>query len=345
MKALRVGIIGSGGIAQSCHFPGWQKTEGAEIVACCDAREQAARDAAKKFNVSRVYTDYGKMLREVKPDVVSVCTPNAFHMAPTIAALRSGAHVLCEKPIAMNAVQGAAMCRAAKAARRLLMIGLNNRFTTESQRLKGFIKGGDLGQVYFTRVLALRRRGVPGWGVFIRKDMSGGGPLADIGVHLLDLALWLIGHPEPVSVSGAHYTKFGTRGDIFMPWGQWDPKKYTVEDMGVGFVRFKNGSTLALEASWSAHISDDVWNVSLMGTKGGATTSPFKIYTEKQKTLLDVTPVRLPEVESHTEEIRAFARAIRAGGPSPVPGEQALMAQRILDGIYRSQAAKKEVRV
>lgn len=345
MKTLRVGVIGSGGIAQGVHFPGWQKTEAVEIVACCDTREATAGEAARKFNVPKVYTDYRKMLKEQKLDAVSVCTPNAFHMAPTIAALKAGVHVLCEKPIAMNAVEGRAMCAAAAKARRLLMIGLNNRFAGGSQALKKFVEAGDLGKVYYARVQALRRRGVPGWGVFIRKDMSGGGPLADIGVHLLDLCLWLMGHPEPVSVSGNAYTNFGRRSNIFMPWGEWDPKQYTVEDMGVGFVRFKNGATLALEASWAAHIDEDVWNVTLVGTEGGATTSPLKMYKERHKTLLDVTPVRVKDTESHTEEIRAFARAIRTGGKSPVPGEQALMATRILDGIYASAKARREVRV
>ncbi|MEK7765515.1 MAG: Gfo/Idh/MocA family oxidoreductase, partial [bacterium] len=262
MKTIRVGVIGSGGIAQAVHFPGWQKTEGVEIVACCDTREGTAREAARKFNVPQVYTDFKQMLREQKLDAVSVCTPNAFHMAPTLAALSAGVHVLCEKPIAMNAVQGRAMCAAAKKARRLLMIGLNNRFNGGSQALKRFVEAGELGKVYYGRVQALRRRGVPGWGVFIRKDMSGGGPLADIGVHLLDLALWLMGHPEPVTVSGNAYCNFGKRSNIFAPWGEWDPKQYTVEDLGVGFVRFKNGATLSLEASWAAHIDEDVWNVS-----------------------------------------------------------------------------------
>ena len=344
MKTLRVGIIGTGGIAQT-HLEGYTHTEGIELVAACDVREAAARDTAQKWNIPRVYADYRKMLKEQELDLVSVCTPNAFHMAPTIAALRAGVNVLCEKPIAMNAREGAAMCAAAKRARRRLMIGLNSRFVPGNQALKKFIVGGELGKVYYARVQALRRRGVPGWGVFIRKDMSGGGPLIDIGVHQLDLALWLMGHPEPVSVTGNAYCVFGKRKNIFAPWGEWDPRKYTVEDMAAGFVRFRNGATLTLEASWAAHIEHDVWTISLLGTEGGATTAPLRIFKEKQKTLLDVSPVQVPDAKSHTEEIRAYARAIRTGAAAPVPGEQALMVTRILDGLYQSAKTGREVRL
>ena len=345
MKTVRVGIIGSGGIAQACHFPGYQKTEGVEIVACCDVRENVAREAARQFGVPRVYADYKKMLRSEKLDAVSVCTPNAFHKVPTIAALKAGVHVLCEKPLAMNPAEGQAMCAAARKSRRLLQVGLNNRFTGTSQVLKKFVDAGELGRVYFARAQALRRRGVPGWGVFIEKSKPGGGPLIDIGVHILDLALWFMGHPEPISVSGGSYCNFGKRKNIFAPWGAWDPKKYTVEDLGVGFVRFKNGATLSLEASWAAHIPEDVWNVTLIGTEGGATIEPLMILQEKHRTLVDITPRQVPERESHTEEIRAFVRSVREGKPSLVPGEEGLRVTRILDGIYRSAASGREVKV
>lgn len=346
MNTLKVGIIGSGGIAQNSHMPGYAKVDNVVIDSVCDMREATARQAAEKFKVRNVYTDYRRMLRERKFDIVSVCTPNNFHADPTILALKSGAHVLCEKPIAASSKEANAMVAAAKRYKRRLMVGLNNRFTPQSQKLKEFIMAGELGKIYYVRVQALRRRGVPGWGAFIRKDMSGGGPMYDIGVHLLDLALWLMGHPKPISVTGNTYCAHGRRSGIFMPWGAWDPKQYTVEDMGTGFVRFANGCTLALEASWSAHIPEDVWNVTLVGEEGGATTSPLKIFQEKRATLLDVTPVRLPDGEpSHTTEIREFIKAIRNNKPTPVPGEQAAMATKILEGIYTSGKTGREVRL
>ncbi|MEK7475670.1 MAG: Gfo/Idh/MocA family oxidoreductase [Candidatus Coatesbacteria bacterium] len=344
MKTLRVGIIGTGGIAQT-HLQGYKESEGVEVVAACDVREEAARSTAQKWNIPNVYTDYRKMFKEQKLDLVSVATPNAFHMAPTVAALQAGCHVLCEKPIAMNAREGAIMCAAAKKARRMLDIGLNCRFIPGNQALKKFVVAGELGKIYYVRVQALRRRGIPGWGAFTRKDMSGGGPLIDIGVHQLDLALWLMGHPEPVSVTGNAYCVFGKRKNIFAPWGAWDPKTYTVEDMAAGMVRFRNGATLTLEASWAAHIEHDVWNVSLMGTDGGASTSPLRMFKEEQKTLLDVSPAQVPNLESHTAEVQALVHAIRTGGKAPVPGEQALMVTRILDGIYQSAKTGREVRL
>ena len=273
MRTLRVGIIGSGGIAQGAHIPAYQKVESVEVVAACDINEATARKAAQEFRIPRVYTDYRKMLREEKLDVVSVCTPNAFHKAPAVAALQAGAHVHCEKPLAMNPAEGRAMIAAAKRARRLLNVGLQCRYSAEAQALKDFIRKGELGKVYFARVQALRRRGVPGWGVFIRKDMSGGGPLIDIGVHMLDFALWLMGHPKPTRVLGNTYCNFGKRKNIFAPWGEWDPKKYTVEDMGVGYVKFAGGASLALEASWAAHIDEDMMRVTLVGTEGGAVST------------------------------------------------------------------------
>lgn len=346
MKKVRVGIIGSGGIAQGAHLPGYKNVPEAELVACCDAREETARTAATKFEIPRVYTDYKKMLREEDLDLVSVCTPNAYHMAPTIAALQAGCHVLCEKPIAMNGAEGARMIAAAKKAKKRLMVGLNSRFGGGAQVLKRYIQRGELGKIYYARAQALRRRGVPGWGVFIRKDMSGGGPLIDIGVHILDLTMWLMGHPKPVTVLGNTYCNFGKRKNIFAPWGAWDPKKYTVEDMGVGFVRFANGATLTLEASWAAHIEEDVWKTTLIGTEGGACTSPLKIAQEKHGTLIDVTPAQVQEPKSsHGEEVKALVHAILHGGPTPVPAEEALQTTRILDAIYKSSVTGREVRL
>ncbi len=344
-KPLRVGIIGAGGIARDQHIPGYQKVEGVEIAAVCDVREDAARHIAQKHNIPNVYRDFRKMLRKEKLDAVSVCTPNAFHMDPTIAALRSGVHVLCEKPIALNARQGEAMCAEARKVKRILMVGLHMRFSPSAKMLKQFIQDGELGHIYYARAQALRRGGVPSWGVFIEKDKSGGGPLIDIGVHILDLALWLMGHPEPVSVTGNTYCYFGNREGVSNEWGKWDPKRFTVEDTGMGFVRFKNGMTLCLETSWKSHIDEDLFKVSFLGMEGGAVTEPLRVMRDKRGTMVDITPQRLPKVAPHAEEIREFVEAIREGKPSPVPGEEALMTTRILDGIYASAKKGKEIRL
>lgn len=345
MKRLRVGIIGTGGIAQWAHIPGYQKIEGVELVAFCDTNRETLKAAAQKFGVNRTYTDYRKMLAAEGLDAVSVCTPNAFHAAPTIAALRAGAHVLVEKPIAMNAQEGRRMVEAARKAKRLLMVAFNSRWRPDVRFLRRCVEAGMLGDIYYGEAVYMRRSGIPGWGVFIDKQMSGGGPLIDVGVHMLDLALYLMGHPKPVSALGATYTAFGKRSDWFAGMGRWDAKRFSVEDFGVGLVRFKNGATLLVKASWAANIGEDQHYVMLMGTEAGLNTSPARIFRQEQGSLVDVAPTRLGEVDTYAEEIVQFVKAIRERKQSPVPGEHGLMATAILDAIYQSAATGKEVAV
>ncbi|MCA1596227.1 MAG: Gfo/Idh/MocA family oxidoreductase, partial [Chloroflexi bacterium] len=271
MDKVRIGIIGAGGIAQGAHLPGYKACADAEVVAVADVFESTARAAAEKFDVPNVFTDYHKMLRMPEIDAVSVCTPNFMHKDATVAALKAGKHVLVEKPMAMNARECDAMLKAARESGKKLQVGFNNRFNSNSQALKRFIEGGDLGEVYYARAQALRRRGIPGWGVFTQKDKQGGGPLIDIGVHILDLTLWLLGHPKPVAVSGTARQDFGKRKDILGLMGQWDTDNFTVEDFAVGFVRFDNGATLVLESSFVANIENDVFNTQILGTEGGCT--------------------------------------------------------------------------
>lgn len=347
MRKIRVGIIGSGGIAQACHMPAYQALAGVELHAVADINPQAARAAAEKFSVPHVFTDYRDLVAMPEIDVVSVCTPNAFHKGPTIAALKAGKHVLVEKPIAVNAAEGRAMLRAAKRAGKLLMVGLNNRFAATTQALKRAIDGGALGEIYFAEAVATRRRGIPGWGGFTEKDKSGGGALVDIGVHILDLSLYLMGYPKPASVSGVVAAKFGPRTDLPRVEGgwAWDPKNFSVDDFGVGFVRFENGASLVLKASWAGNIGDPAFNCTLWGTEGGCRSDPIGIFTQAHGSLIDITPVELPRVKSHWVEVERFIEAVRKGRPSPIPAEEALVTQQILDAIYRSSELGREVKL
>ncbi|MBW3622208.1 MAG: Gfo/Idh/MocA family oxidoreductase [Armatimonadetes bacterium] len=345
MTQLRVGIIGSGGIARGVHIPNYQKIEGVEVVACADAFEETAKSCAEQFGINQWFTDYNEMLREVKLDIVSVCTPNYLHKDPTIAALNAGVHVMCEKPIAMNAQEGREMVEAAKKSGQKLAMGLMTRQQSDVQALKRAIDCGELGEIYFGKCHALRRRGIPGWGVFGEKDKQGGGPLIDIGVHILDTTLYLMGHPKPVAVSGQTYTKFGTRKDVLGLMGQWNTETFTVEDFAVGLIRFDNGATLEIESSFAANIEHDVMDVKLLGDQGGCSLHPLKIYTEKHRTLYDITPVFLPRASSHEQNIKKFVEAIRNGTEVPVPGEQGLMVTEILDALYRSAEEGREVRL
>lgn len=345
MSTLRVGIIGTGGIARSVHIPNYQKIDDVKVTACCDVVEKSAKACAEQFSIPHWYTDYNEMLKKEDLDAVSVCTPNFMHKDPTIAALKAGCHVMVEKPIGMNATEGREMVETARKAGKKLAMGLMTRQGGAAQALKRAIDAGDLGQIYFAKSLALRRRGIPGWGVFGQKDKQGGGPLIDIGVHILDLTLWLMGHPKPVAVSGQCYTKFGNRRGVVGLMGQWDVDTFTVEDFAVGLVRFDNGATLSIESSFAANIEHDVMDCRLLGTEGGCQLEPAKIFTERNQTLLDVTPVHLPRLAIHEQNIRKFVQALRDGTEVPVPGEEGLMVTQIIDAIYESSDKGREVRI
>jgi predicted dehydrogenase len=283
------------------------------------------------------------MLEDVRMDIVSVCTPNYMHKDPTVAALKAGCHVMVEKPIGMNAAEGRAMVDAANQAKRKLAMGLNMRQGAGGQALKRALDAGDMGEVYFAKSLALRRRGIPGWGVFGEKDKQGGGPLIDIGVHILDLTLWLMGHPKPVAVSGQCYTKFGKRHGVVGLMGQWNVETFTVEDFAVGLVRFENGATLSIEASFAANIERDFFDCKILGTEGGCQLDPLRIFTERNQTLYDITPYGLPKVDTHEQNIIKFVQAVRDGKEVPVPGEHGLMVTEIIDAIYESSDKGREV--
>src|SRR5437588_10797275 len=222
------------------------------------------------------------------------------------------------------------MVAAARRAGRKLQVGFHSRVSSGAQALTRFVEAGEMGEIYFARAQAMRRRGIPGWGVFTQKDKQGGGPLIDIGVHILDLTLWLMGHPKPTRCSGQTYAKFGPREGVLGLMGQWDPKIFTVEDFAVGLIRFDNGATLVLESSFVANQEQrDIFNTELFGTEGGCSYRPTKMFFEKHQTLIDASPAYLPQVKTHEAEIKAFVKAVRDDTPVPVTGEEALMTTQI----------------
>ncbi len=326
-------------------MPALAKQADVKIIAVADVNEEAAKKAAERFEVKHVFSDYKKLLEMDEIDAVHICTPNDMHMPPTVEALNAGKHVMVEKPIARNADEGAKMVEAARKTGKKLMVAQNVRFDAGNQCLKRFIDAGDLGEIYFGRVWALRRRGVPSWGVFTNKEKQGGGPLIDIGVHVLDLTLFLMGHPKPVTCSGQAFTKIGNTPGHVGVWGPWDWQNYTVEDYAAGFVRLDNGASLVIESSFAANLGDEKMSASLMGTRGGADTSPLRIYGEQHGALIDITPVHLPSWSSYEAEVRGFYDAIRDDTEPPVTGEQALDVMKILDAIYTSSEQDREVAI
>jgi predicted dehydrogenase len=344
-------VIGTGQVAQARHLPAFEKLQAegkVQLVALCDVSADKLGALAEKFGVSRTFTDYHEMLRLPEIDAVIVCTPNYLHKQPVLDAFAAGKHVLCEKPLAINAVEGAEMVAAGRAAGKQFHVGYNLRFGPGVQAVRRFVDDGKLGEIYYVRAQALRRRGIPSHGHFTDKAKQGGGPLIDIGAHVLDLSLWLMDFPSPVSVSGQTQVKFGHREGLIGLRGQWDPKNFTVEDFAAGFVRFDNGATLTLESSFAANIAQDQFQTTLMGTEGGALVdmaneANTRVFREESGTLTDTAPVFLPQFHTHEAEIRAFVQALTDGAPVPVPGEQALVVTRILDALYQSAEIGREV--
>jgi predicted dehydrogenase len=261
-----------------------------------------------------------------------------------IAAFEAGKHVICEKPLAMNPDEGAAMVAAAKKAGKLFMTGFNNRFRGDTQVLKKYIVSGALGDIYYAKTGWLRRKGAPGMGSwFTTKAASGGGPLIDLGVHMLDLTLWLMGCPKAVSVTGSTYAMFGPKGEGSGSWGTAVAGgTYDVEDLAAAFIRLDSGATVILETSWISHIKQDVLYTNLMGTKGGAEFDPLRIYTDMQGGSVDLFPA-FPDQSGHMMEIRHFIDCLVNGTELIATGEQGLEITRILDAIYKSAAQGKEI--
>lgn len=344
-KKILIGIIGSGGIAQSAHIPGYQTVpDECEVIALADINPEKARAAADKFGVKHVFDDYNKLLEMDEIDAVSICTPNYLHLDPTLKALAAGKHVLCEKPIGINAVEAEKMVDAASVAGKILQIGYNSRFAPSAQLLYDYVQAGELGEIYYARAQALRRRGIPGWGVFGDKAKQGGGPLIDIGVHILDLTLWLMGHPKPISASGVTYAKFGKRSDVVGFMGQWDYANFTVEDFAAALIRFDNGATIVLESSFVANLPEDVFTSTLCGTEGGAVTHPLTVVSEKHKSLQTFKPeIPKNDVNTHHAEMRSFVECVRERKRPLVTGEHGLMVAQIMDAIYLSSEQGREV--
>ena len=343
-RKLRFGVVGLR--MGKNHAKAYQTHPEAELAAVCDMDPGLLRAAADEFGVPQVFTDAKEMFRKADLDAVSVATPNKFHAPLSIAALSSGLHVLCEKPMAMNAREAQRMNAAAKKARKNLMINFSYRFSDMSYALKQQVDSGAIGDVYFGRTVWHRRRGIPGMGkAFTTKELSGGGPLIDLGVHRLDLALWLMGYPEPIAVSGSAYN------EIAKGLAAKAKKTFTVEDLACGIVKFSNGATLIIEASWALNIDEREHMVTLLcGKKGGLVQKNVgggyqftaEIYTEEQGRLFTKTLdwSTAPAPSSYHE----FVNSIVEKRPPLATGEEGLKVMKILDGIYKSAETGKEVR-
>jgi predicted dehydrogenase len=341
---LRVGIVGVGGIGRDQHLPGWAKVPFAEVVAAADVSEEALQRSCAFLPQSRQFRDWHGLVALEELDVVDICTPNRTHAPIALAALKAGKHVLCEKPLATTAREVGDLVEASRRSCRLVMAGQNLRFDPSCQQFKALIDAGLMGQIYYTRALWLRRRLLPPRATFTERRLSGGGAALDIGVHVLDLAYWFMGAPEPVSVSACAEARLAKRSDLGGTWGDWDRGRLDVEDFAVGFVRFANGAALMLETSWlSFQPEKELVRVQCFGDRAGFIWPDGVVVGETNRVPWELRPGEPVKVVPHHEEILRFAEAVRDGTPSPIPVEESLAVIRILEGVYRSAELQKEV--
>ena len=335
MNKLRIGIIGVGGIAQGRHIPAFlQLNDSCEITALSDVNIDRARETAEKYNIPHVFEDYHELFSEV--DAVCICTPNKFHAEITIAAFEAGVHVLCEKPMALRAEECEAMVTASKKADKVLAIAYHYRFMKEAQAAKKAMR--EVGTPLVVRVQALRRRKVPGWGVFTNKDLQGGGSLIDYGCHLLDLALWLMGNPNHLTVTGTAYNALSKIPDQVNQWGSFNHETFNVDDHVTAYIQFENGASMLFETSWAANIKDDAEHLSISGVDGGLSVFPFELYTTKNGMLLNSEAAWLPgEEEPGLSQAKNFIHTCLGKEELVVKPEEALQVSQIIDRIYASE--------
>lgn len=365
---LQAAVVGCGGIANQKHLPALKsQADKCDIAAFCDIKIERAQKAAKEYGAedAKVYEDYMELLQNPEIDVVHVCTPNVAHCPITVAAFEAGKHVLCEKPMAATTEDAEKMMAAWRKSGKKFTIGYQNRFRTDAQALKRACDEGKLGEVYFAKAHALRRRAVPTWGVFPDKSQQGGGPLIDIGTHALDITLWCMDNYKPVTVTGSVFEKLGhlpeaTEGNMF---GPWDPETYEVEDSAFGYVKMENGATIFLESAWALNIKDSrEAATTLCGTKAGAEMIGGMSQEGYDLVFNETTGGIL--TEEHISDTGAIAFFEGNGGGSPevkeckqwleailedkeplVKPEQAFVVTQILDTIYKSAKEGREIRL
>jgi predicted dehydrogenase len=347
-QLLRFGVLGAGQISRiACQEI--NSHAAARVVAASDPHADRLAELSAGLGGVRTYDANEALLADPELDAVFIATPNVFHAPLALAALAAGKHVLVEKPFATNAAEAEAVVSAAKRSGKLLSVGMNQRFRPESQRVAALVRAGKLGHVYHAKAFWFRRAGIPKLGTwFGKKSLAGGGALYDIGVHVLDLALFVMGRFDPISVSGQVYTSFGHRG---IGEGSWSLSErshleFDVDDGATALLRFADGATLTLDVSWAIHQKEpDRMNVLVRGSDAGAGCYPGERYrfgSEKgvyETTTLAETPLQYP----HANRFHNFIGAVLGSESLCVTPGQAIVVQRVLDAIYESSRLGREV--
>ncbi|MEM8534457.1 MAG: Gfo/Idh/MocA family oxidoreductase [Chloroflexota bacterium] len=352
-KPLHIGIIGAGAIAQFGHIPGFQKLTDVHVTAVCDTNIERAREVAAKFNIPHVYEDYREIIAHPAINAVTVGLPNALHATVTQQALAAGKHVMCEKPLATTVADGEAMVTAAEQADRILALNMHQRVRSDTQLLRKTIADGGLGQIHYMHIRMMRRNGIPGFGSwFTQRELSGGGVLMDLGVHVVDLAMWLLDFPQVVAVRGETRAIHGPRGRGLGGWGvdHMHNGAFEVEDFASLHLRLANGGLITTEVSWAMY-GDNENRVQVVGDEGGAdifpelhNQSPMRLFRDEHGISMDVYP-HIPRLAGSDwdRSMANFVEAIRNEDRPPATGAEGLTVLKLLDTAYRSSTERKEL--
>ena len=347
---IKVGVIGCGTIANSAHIPSYMNCPDAEIKYFCDIIPERAQAAVEKYGCGIAVEDYHTVLADPEITAVSVCTPNRMHPIISIDALRAGKHVLCEKPAARTYAEALTMQQAQHETGLTLNIGVVNRFNTAVNEIKKLIDAGELGEVYHIYVSFRAHRSIPGLGgAFTTKEIAGGGALIDWGVHYLDIVMYCMGDPAPLTVSGKAFSKLGVDMKNYVYTSMWaGPPKYDgtydVDDSVTALVR-TSGPVITVHGAWAQNIKEDECYIDFMGDKGGIRLQygqNFTLYTSKDGALFTSTPeyISRPHFQN---EIDAFVRCVRTGEKLPSHIDYAVLTSKIMQGIYDSAEQHREV--
>jgi len=332
----RVAIIGGGQIAEKVHVAYYKTREDLEVVAVVGVNEESLKSFAERNNIPNYYTDATEMYATECPEIVSVCTPNKYHFEIVMQALENNCHVFCEKPPAILAEDARKMYETSLEKGRILAYDFHHRFADDVTILKEKIEQGSLGDIYFVKVKALRRNGIPGWGNFTNKEIQGGGPLIDLGIHMLDAALFVLGYPKVKKVTAKMYKKIGTKKDEGA-FGKWDPSKFEVEDSLFSYIELENGCLIQLETSFALNIKEkSEMNVELCGDQAGATMFPTEIYTDEKGELVSLFKRVEADPDRHSKSMAAFVNRCLGKNEMLANGKQGYFIQQLIEAIYQS---------
>jgi len=340
---LKVGLVGAGAIATTFHLPAWAQVPAASVVAVCDTDSAAASHAAAVFKTNS-YTSYDDMLAREPLDIVDICTPHALHAKQTCQALEHGLHVVVEKPLATEPSEAAAVMALAEAKDRKVMCAQHQRFRPVTRAARTLIENNELGQIYYARAQAIKCRNVPAHSAsYTNRRLSGGGPLMDLGSHVIDLAWWLMGCPAPAQVLGKVMTRLAVDSGTSNAGGRWG--HYDVEDFACAQVQFSNGAVMSVETSYLLNSHRDIVQVELFGDKGGLLW-PELILTRDEdgdfgRTKVEVSDDTLASVA----ELDHFVECVLENKPTMIPLRESRTVVDIISAIYESSERASAVRL